>query len=292
MRHERRRYSVLAVAALALAIGAPASAQIFKCTDAQGNVTYQQEACTRGQTAGKVEIFDNGATRDLPEKEANWQQRANRGDVAVGMPRRYVRQALGAPTTISGASEEGANEVWSYRTATRITRIGLRDGNVVWTRNDAPEAAVPAATTGIPPVPLVAGTNPDAAPAAVAQAADSGQASAPVPAAPVAAAFQPAPVVLPPPPPVAEATRARDNVSFADRRRAVVRGQPCTQVLADLGPPDKTTDLSAPADGTSAGNAVDAKVYVYEPAGADAQTRTRIACIGGQVAAVERTVAR
>lgn len=59
----------LLVFALA-AISVPALAEdTFRCTDAQGNVTYQQKSCPPGVQSKKVEIEDTRLT-DSPEAEA------------------------------------------------------------------------------------------------------------------------------------------------------------------------------------------------------------------------------
>ena len=58
----------LLVFALAL-LSVPALADTFRCTDAHGNVTYQQKACAPGVESRKVEIEDTRLT-DSPEAES------------------------------------------------------------------------------------------------------------------------------------------------------------------------------------------------------------------------------
>src|SRR5260370_33511970 len=72
---------------------APATEQIFKCTDGSGSVTYQNEPCPKNVKAGRVEIFDNSWTADRAEREAEWRRNATAHRVTPGMPGRAGRQA-------------------------------------------------------------------------------------------------------------------------------------------------------------------------------------------------------
>ncbi|MGE5143620.1 MAG: DUF4124 domain-containing protein, partial [Acidobacteriota bacterium] len=57
-RFPNRIGALLAAACYALAfsaIAAETTPQIFKCTDASGNVTYQNEACPKNAKAGRID---------------------------------------------------------------------------------------------------------------------------------------------------------------------------------------------------------------------------------------------
>ena len=229
----RRLRLLLPFVALASAI--PASAQIFKCTDAGGNVTYQNAPCPKGEKADRIEVFDNTWTADRSEKEAEWRRRAAEHRVVTGMPDHWVREALGNPKEIRGTTIGGATEVWSYNLPDRDIQVGMLDRQVVWFR-ESPLA-------GLPGAPLV----------------------------------------------VPSEEAAPDNAKGNDSRRsATLRGRECAQVVAELGPPARTSEV--PAAQTNSGEAV--KEYFYEPAGAERPMRMRIVCVGGKVEGVERTVVR
>jgi len=131
------------VAALVLVSAGPATAQIFKCTDASGHTTYQQTACPPNATGGRIESDDDaGASRESDPIEAAWEAAAREKNVKVGMPRRYVRIALGPPREARpGRVNESASEVWSYQQGAQTLRIGFRNDAVTWTRYDAAAAS-------------------------------------------------------------------------------------------------------------------------------------------------------
>src|SRR5208282_1319460 len=122
----RRVLPVLLLAAL------PARAQIFKCTDAMGNVVYQNAACPKNTKAGKVEIFDNSWTADRAEKDAAWQRHASAHRIVAGMPVRWVREALGEPTEVRRTETAGADEVWLYNLPGRNAQVGVLADQVLW----------------------------------------------------------------------------------------------------------------------------------------------------------------
>jgi hypothetical protein len=126
----------LAVAVLA---ATPAAAQVYKCVDANGRVTYQQAACPASHRGGPVELFlDNGSGRDSPETEARWRQLAAQHDVATGMPKRWVQQSLGAPTEQRpGTTAESASEVLTFVQPTQVLKVGLLAGVVAWSRTES-----------------------------------------------------------------------------------------------------------------------------------------------------------
>ena len=129
----------LGLVAAALCAAAPASAQVFKCVDADGHVVYQQTPCPPSHRGGQLELYlDNGSGRDSPETEARWRQLAEQHEVATGMPKRWVQQALGAPTEQRpGTTAEGATEILTFVQPTQITRVGLVAGVVAWSRSES-----------------------------------------------------------------------------------------------------------------------------------------------------------
>ena len=130
----------LAFAGLALcAVAVPAAGQVFKCVDASGRVTYQQAPCPASHRGGPVELYlDNGSSRDSPEADARWRALAEQHDVAVGMPKRWVQQSLGAPTEQRpGTTAEGASEVLTYVQPTQVMKVGLLAGVVAWSRGES-----------------------------------------------------------------------------------------------------------------------------------------------------------
>ena len=142
LRCTARSSLLLALPAFAVA---PASGQIFKCTDGSGNVTYQNEPCPKNAKAGRVDIFDNSWTTDRVEKEAEWRRNAAEHRVATGMPVRFVREALGEPAEVRDTATAGAAEVWLYNFPERSVQVGMLKDQVLWFR-ETPIAA-PAALT-------------------------------------------------------------------------------------------------------------------------------------------------
>src|ERR1700694_854869 len=137
------------VAALAALGAAPAAAQILKCTDGSGNVTYQNEPCPKNLKAGRVDIFDNSWTADRAEKEAEWRRNAAQHRVATGMPLRWVRDARGEPAEVRATATAGAAEVWLYDFPDRSVQVGILADQVLWFR----ETPIPASVARISPGP-------------------------------------------------------------------------------------------------------------------------------------------
>src|SRR6266571_1881675 len=151
-------FLMLIVATPALA-AAPATEQIFKCTDGSGSVTYQNEPCPKNVKAGRVEIFDNSWTADRVEREAEWRRNATAHRVTTGMPVRWVREALGEPAEVRDTATAGAAEVWVYSFPDRGVQVGMLNNQVLWFRETpvappvaraAPEADRPGAERAAP----------------------------------------------------------------------------------------------------------------------------------------------
>jgi hypothetical protein len=260
------RAAVCLLPLLAL-VAAPAAAQILKCTDGAGNVTYQNEACPRNAKAGRVDIFDNSWTADRAEKDAEWRRNATQHRVVAGMPLKWVREALGEPAEVRDTATAGAAEVWLYNFPDRSVQVGIRDGQVLWSR----ETPVIASVTRVAP-------EPDRAPTQVPRAAPG-----PPPAMPDAVRALPeSPRAAPDLP-----RSARASPKVSESGRGVARGQDCKQALAALGAPDRQREVPA---FDSASDPV--TEYFYEPAGSENPTRTRIVCANGKVEGVVRTVIR
>jgi len=143
---------VLTTCATYAAVTAGAATQVFKCVDARGQVTYQQEPCTGGATGGPVELVDALKVRPGGD-EALWSAAAREGKPLVGMPKPFVIAAAGQPREIRAPKQgEGGAEVWVYAKGGQVTRIGFAGtGVVAWIRADAAIADAPAAA------PTVAG---------------------------------------------------------------------------------------------------------------------------------------
>lgn len=284
----------LSLLAPLLAPAAPAAPEIFKCTDASGNVTYQNEPCPKNTKAGRVDIFENTWTADRLEKEAQWQRNAAEHRVVTGMPGRWVREALGEPTEVRDTATAGASEVWVYNRPDRSVQVGMLKDQVLWFR-EAPVPASPAraaseaervpdktepqATRSAPTEPQVARSAPApdrppelpvtrlAPPTAEGAARDASRNRATAAAEPAQAASSGPNAVAP--------------------ARAVARGQDCKEAIAKLGPPDRRREISA-ADGGSD----PATEYFYEPSGSAGSERVRVVCSKGKVEGVDRTIVR
>jgi hypothetical protein len=124
-----------------------AGAEVYKCVNEQGHVTYQEAPCAAGQKGGTVELKDPVAARP-GINEAAWSQPAREGRVVVGMPKPFVTEAIGKPGEIRAprAGETGT-EVWVYPRQGQPMRVGFNDGVVAWIRNDAVADARPAAAS-------------------------------------------------------------------------------------------------------------------------------------------------
>lgn len=126
---------VVAAALFALA-GAvsPAAATLVKCTDVNGNITYQDVPCEQGQ-AGRPVPLPQAESRD---DASAWEAAARDARVIKGMPKRWVLRARGTPAEIRPAStREQASEVWRYTGREGATIIGFAGSDVAWVREDS-----------------------------------------------------------------------------------------------------------------------------------------------------------
>jgi uncharacterized protein DUF4124 len=270
---------VAGVAALAL-VAAPAAAQIVKCTDGSGNVTYQNEPCPKNLKAGRVDIFDNSWTADRAEKEAEWRRNATQHRVATGMPLRWVRDALGEPAEVRATATAGASEVWLYNFPERSVQVGILADQVLWFRDTpVPRPAAPSSPGPDRPAPDRALADPPPV-ARISPSTDR-----PTPDRAPAEALRATPEVPRAAPDSSSSALA--SPSPADPSRTVARGQDCRQALAELGKPDRQREVP-PLDSASD----PATEYIYEPAGSASPTRTRVVCANGRVEGVDRTVVR
>src|SRR5438876_6517554 len=135
-------WNVARLATFAALVAGPAAAQILKCTDGSGNVTYQNEPCPKNEKSGRVDIFDNSWTADRAEKEAEWRRNATLHRVVTGMPLRWVRDALGEPAEVRNTATAGAAEVWLYNFPDRSVQVGILADQVLWFR-ETPERPAP-----------------------------------------------------------------------------------------------------------------------------------------------------
>jgi hypothetical protein len=280
-------------AALGALVAAPAAAQILKCTDGSGNVTYQNEPCPKNVKAGHVDIFDNSWTADRAEKEAEWRRNAAAHRVVTGMPLRWVRDALGEPAEVRDTATAGAAAVWLYNFPDRSVQVGILADQVLWFRetpmigpaarvSPGPERPAP---DRAPAEPLRSA--PDRAPAEALRTVPDRAPAEPLRTVPDRAPAEPLRATP-------DAPRASDISHSAlaspaptEPSRAVARGQDCSQALAELGKPDRQREVP-PLDSASD----PMTEYIYEPAGSASPTRTRVVCANGRVEGVDRTVVR
>lgn len=150
--------------ALAMTVG-PAYAEVYKCTDAAGKVTYQQEPCTGGAKGAPVELkTDNAQSQDPGDRDGRWRIAAEQGKVIPGMPKRWVQQALGQPREIRrGTTTENVPEVWVYQTPRGPVRVGFRTNTVEWSRTDAPTGPAAPAPDSLPAIATGAAAGPSVA---------------------------------------------------------------------------------------------------------------------------------
>jgi len=268
-------------AALAALVAAPAAAQILKCTDGSGNVTYQNEPCPKNVKAGHVDIFDNSWTADRAEKEAEWRRNATAHRVVTGMPLRWVRDALGEPAEVRDTTTAGAAAVWLYNFPDRSVQVGILADQVLWFR-ETPIVGSPARASPGPERPA-----PDRAPAEALRTVPDRAPAEPLRTVPDRAPAEPL-RATPDAPRASDISRsALASPTPTEPSRAVARGQDCRQALAELGKPDRQREVP-PLDSASD----PATEYIYEPAGSASPTRTRVVCANGRVEGVDRTVVR
>lgn len=136
----------LMVAAMALlAVALPATAQVYKCADKAGRITYQQQPCPVSQKGARMDLQLNNGTVQDGGADGDWAARAARKEVVVGMPRAFVVKAQGTPQEMRpGRPQENAAEVWRYRRKDFDLGVGFNKGVVAWIKDnpsDAPAAA-------------------------------------------------------------------------------------------------------------------------------------------------------
>lgn len=115
-----------------------ALAQVYKCVDSGGHVTYQQDPCPGQKKGGRLEIQEPVSTRETPEREVQWAAAVRERNVQAGMPKAWVRKALGDPSEVrAGRPGENAIDVWGFPISDgRVLRIGFVAGNVAWFRHE------------------------------------------------------------------------------------------------------------------------------------------------------------
>ena len=274
----------LAAFALAVAQKPAQPVEIFRCTDVNGSVTYQQEKCPAAGKSSRVDTQENGRSFDLPAREQEWAKAAKEQRVLTGMPRRWVREALGTPAQMHLGAEDGASEAWDYDSSAGVLRVGFRDGLVLWTRDRRTVKLSPESTgPSRPSSSASAGSAGSAGNSAVTSASVAAGAE-PSPSAPPATSAVPSSAV------VVAAPSLPDPIRAAERRQAVALGNDCATVSKDLGPADQDTGSAAASPlALLRPGGPEPRDLVYEPAAGDPGVRTRIRCAGGKVTAVERS---
>ncbi|MFO1323887.1 MAG: DUF4124 domain-containing protein [Burkholderiales bacterium] len=144
-RHRSRRLGA-GIALLVAATVAAGQGSVVKCVDADGNVTYQDAPCTRGQAGRSVEL-PKAETR---EDTGAWEAAARDAQVVRGMPKRWVLRSRGTPAEIRPATaREEATEVWRYQAKDGALLVGFAGSNVAWVRDEAaPRTPVAAKSAG------------------------------------------------------------------------------------------------------------------------------------------------
>jgi len=132
----------LAAVSIALAVTAIADAQVFKCVDKSGRVTYQSQPCPDAPKQERLDI-NLGSRPGVADVGADpWAEQVGKKVVVSGMPRATVMRALGSPTQMrAGTAVEDAAEVWVYRRPDMQRRIGFRSGVVSWIKDGDEEPA-------------------------------------------------------------------------------------------------------------------------------------------------------
>jgi len=299
-RFRNRLGALLAAAGFVLAfpaIAAETAPQIFKCTDASGNVTYQNEPCPKNAKAGRIEIFDNRWSATKEEREAEWRRNASQHQLVAGMPGRFVREALGEPTEVRDTQKAGAAQLWLYKLTDRSVEVGMLNDQVLWFQ-ETPMSAPAARAAPAPAAPERSAQASSSVAAAPAQRAVPDLPATRVPpsaaeradASPQPPATPPANVARGPIETPGVATSASPQIAAApDAKpapdRGVARGQDCRQALASLGAPTRQREVPALDGGSDP-----ATEYFYESAAGAG--RLRIVCANGKVEGVDRSVAR
>ncbi len=133
-----KRSAVMVVAVLAI-LAPHAAAQVYKCADKAGRVTYQQQPCPEAQKGTRMDLPGMAVPQD--DAGTEWSAKASRREVGIGMPRAYVVQAYGTPQEMRpGKPPENAAEVWRYRRKDLELDLGFNRGVVAWVK-DNPDAA-------------------------------------------------------------------------------------------------------------------------------------------------------
>jgi Domain of unknown function (DUF4124) len=130
----------LAVGLVLLLLAPGAAAEVVKCIDVNGNITYQDVPCTGGQAGRKVELPKSESIEDTTA----WEAAARDARVVKGMPKRWVLRSRGAPAEIRPpAAREDATEVWRYAAKDGALLIGFAGPNVAWVRDEPGTRAAP-----------------------------------------------------------------------------------------------------------------------------------------------------
>jgi hypothetical protein len=143
------RACALALAAVAGALPLSAPAEVYRCTDAGGAVTYQQVPCAGGQQGRTVQIDADQGPGRAADPQAAWSAAAAQHRAVRGMPKSWVVKALGTPTEKRPPrQDEVASEVWIFAEPAPPTRVGFVGDAAAWILRDAaPVAAAPAPAT-------------------------------------------------------------------------------------------------------------------------------------------------
>ncbi|MEO6565340.1 MAG: DUF4124 domain-containing protein [Casimicrobiaceae bacterium] len=137
------------LAAVLLALALPTSAQVYKCVDKAGRISYQQLPCPEALKSTRMDIQRDWGSVQGDGDDAEWSTRVKRKEVIVGMPRAYVIQAYGNPQQMRpGRAAEKAAEVWLYRRSDLNTAVGFNKGVVAWMNLDLQDGPAAPPDTG------------------------------------------------------------------------------------------------------------------------------------------------
>lgn len=118
-----------------------AGAEVIRCLDAAGNITYQDVPCEPGQAARSVTL----PPAESRDSASAWEAAARDARVIKGMPKRWVIRARGTPVEIRpGTASEAATEIWRYAGRDGALVVGFAGPDVAWVRDDGARKGEPA----------------------------------------------------------------------------------------------------------------------------------------------------
>ncbi len=126
--------------------GSAAAADVYKCADGRGRITYQQRPCPTAERGARLDVTPASAPAGGGDDPAAI---ARGKEIVPGMSRAQVVQAIGTPQSMRpGTVQENAAEVWVYKRPDFSTLIGFNGGVVAWRREPIAPGSAPAGEDG------------------------------------------------------------------------------------------------------------------------------------------------